>query len=181
MDGSLAERRARGALDAIVGDEAAFRDWYDAALPQVYRYLFHRCGRDRELAEELTQQTFVDALRSRTRPLAEDPVAWTIGIARHRLADHFRTLERRERGYLRLLAQAPQPRVTWAGETDAEGALVDALRGLPAMQRAAVTLRYLDDLPVRDIAALLGRSEGAVESLLSRGRNALRQAAGDHR
>ena len=71
MDGSLAERRARGALDAILTDEAAFRDWYDAALPQVYRYLFHRCGRDRELAEELTQQTFVDALRSRTGLSAE--------------------------------------------------------------------------------------------------------------
>ena len=116
MDGSLAERRARGALDAIVGDEGAFRDWYDSALPEVYRYLFHRCGRDRELAEELTQQTFVDALRSRTRLSAEDPVAWTIGIARHRLADHFRALERRERGYQRLLAQTPRPRVTWAGE-----------------------------------------------------------------
>ena len=55
------------------------------------------------------------------------------------------------------------------------------LRRLPTAQRAAMTLRYLDDLPVREVAALLDRSEGSVESLLSRGREALRRATGDHR
>jgi RNA polymerase sigma-70 factor (ECF subfamily) len=168
-------------VEAIVADDAAFRTWYDAALPRVYSYLFHRCGRDPELAEELTQQTFVDALRSRPHEAAVDPVAWTIGIARHRLADHFRALERRERGLLRLVSRSPEPHVTWVGESDAEGALVDALRRLPAAQRAAVTLRYLDDLSVRDVATILGRSEGAVESLLSRGRETLRRATGDVR
>lgn len=179
MEGSVVGRRSRSALDAIVADDAAFRAWYDAALPRVYSYLFHRCGRDPELAEELTQQTFVDALRSRGHEVTDDPVAWTIGIARHRLADHFRAAERRERGFLRLVSRSPEPRVTWVGESDAEGALVDALRRLPAAQRAAVTLRYLDDLSVRQVAAILGRSEGAVESLLSRGREALRRATGD--
>jgi RNA polymerase sigma-70 factor (ECF subfamily) len=43
------------------------------------------------------------------------------------------------------------------------------------MQRTAIVLRYVDDLPVRDIAALLGRSEGAIESLLSRGKETLRR------
>ena len=43
------------------------------------------------------------------------------------------------------------------------------------MQRAAIVLRYQDDLSVREVGRLIGRSEKAVESLLSRGRAALRQ------
>jgi RNA polymerase sigma factor (sigma-70 family) len=71
--------------------------------------------------------------------------------------------------------------VAWIGDHEPEGVLVDAVRRLPAAQRAAITLRYIDDLPVREVAALLGRSEGAVESLLSRGRETLRRATGDER
>lgn len=170
---------APGALGEVLADELAFRAWYERSMPRVFSYLFQRCGRDWQLAEELTQQTFVDALKTHHRARTDDPVAWMIGIARHRIADHFRSLERRERGFLRLAARSPSPAVTWIGEHEAEGgALVEALTRLPAAQRAAVTLRYLDDLPVREVAALLGRSEGAVESLLSRGRETLRRATG---
>lgn len=181
LGGDWTRQRPRGGLDGVAFDEATFRAWYDAALPRVYAYLYNRCGRDRELAEELTQQTFVDAYRSRTTTDADDPTAWVIGVARHRLADHFRALERRERGLLRLISRSREPAVAWLGEQEPEGILVEALRRLPAAQRAAVTLRYVDDLAVREVAALLGRSEGAVESLLSRGREALRRATGDDR
>jgi RNA polymerase sigma-70 factor (ECF subfamily) len=139
----------------------------------VFRYLYHRCGRDRDLAEELAQQTFVAAVRSQSTFAGGEPIAWVVGIARHRLVDHLRALERRERGIRRLVSQPRQP--TWIGETGIDEALVTALAGLRAAQRAAIVLRYLDDLPVREIATLLGRSEGAVESLLSRGRAALRR------
>ena len=39
---------------AVFDDELAFRAWYEQSLPRVYAYLLHRCGRDPELAEELT-------------------------------------------------------------------------------------------------------------------------------
>ena len=172
---------AAGIVDGRVVDEPLFRRWYDATLPHVYRYLFHRCGRDTELAQELTQQTFIAAIGSRRGPSKDDAMAWVIGIARHRLADHFRGLERRERGFLRLLIRSSQPAVAWIGDLEPEGRLLAALRLLPAAQRAAITLRYIDDLPVREVAALLGKSEGAVESLLSRGRETLRREAGDDR
>ena len=170
-----------GLLNGVLIDERAFRAWYDAAVPRVYGYLFQRCGRDSELAQELTQETFVAAVGARRGPTAEDPVTWVIGIARHRLADHFKALERRDRGFLRLASRLVEPKVTWIGETEPEGRLIAAMRRLPAAQRAAVTLRYVDDLPVREVAALLGKSEGAVESLLSRARETLRQVMGDGR
>lgn len=161
-------------LETLFADEVAFRAWYDETLPQVFRYLYHRCGRDRDLAEELTQQTFVAAVKSHATFAGGEPIAWLIGIARHRLVDHFRALERRERGLRRLLGQPAQP--SWIGASEYDDELASALARLPPTQRAALVLRYLDDLPVRDVARSLDRSEGAVESLLSRGRDALRRS-----
>lgn len=177
MRSSVAATSASSSIEALFTDEAAFRGWYEVALPRVHRYLFHRCGRDRGLAEELTQETFVEAIHSRRRFAGRnDPVAWVIGIARHRLADHFRRLERSERRLLALAARREADPVAPSHEPDDE--LASALAALPAMQRAAVVLRYVDDLPVREVARLLGRSEKAVESLLSRGRDGLRRTYG---
>jgi RNA polymerase sigma-70 factor (ECF subfamily) len=151
-------------------DQTAFRSWYERSLPRVYQYLYHRCGRNPALAEELTQETFVSAVRSARSFRGEvDPVGWVLGIARHRLADHFRRLEREERRQTRAVPLGFEP-----APQEPDDELAMALAALPAMQRAAISLHYLDDLPVREVGRLLGRSEKAVESLLSRGRAALR-------
>ena len=67
---------------------------YDAHVEQVYSYFHRRCG-DRTVAEELTSETFLSALRSlhRAQPQSAD-AAWLIGIARHKLVDHWRRRER---------------------------------------------------------------------------------------
>lgn len=159
-------------------DEAAFRAWYEASLPVVYRYLFNRCGRRADVAEELTQQTFVEAVRSRSYVDRGQPASWLIGIARHRLIDYLRGLERRENRLLRLVStRAPQQ--IWMDEPDPDDRVSHALARLPAAQRAAVVLRYVDDLSVSEVARLLGRTESAVESLLSRGRESLRKQLGE--
>jgi len=161
-------------LGTRVRDEASFRSWYEKAMPKVYGYLFNRCGRNQSLAEELTQQTFVEAVRSKRLVERDDDVPWLIGVARNQLLHHLRGIERRERGFLRLVTPSP-PRTAWVTDADPEGRLASALERLPAAQRAAVTLRYVDDLPVREVARLMGRSEASVESLLSRGRAAMRE------
>ena len=76
---------------AVFADETAFRSWYERSLPTVYGYLFHRCGRNPALAEELTQEAFVEAVRGRRRFRGHaDATTWVIGIARHKLVDNFR-------------------------------------------------------------------------------------------
>lgn len=160
-------------LEAVFADDAAFRAWYDEALPHVFRYLYHRCGRDKDLAEELTQGTFASAVSSHGSFAGGESIAWVVGIARHRLVDHYRALERRERGLGRLRAERARP--VWIGAPEFDDGLATALAGLPPAQRAAIVLRYLDDLPVREVARLLDRSEGAIESLLSRARETLRR------
>jgi DNA-directed RNA polymerase specialized sigma24 family protein len=83
------DRERMPSLARIFADDEAFRDWYDATMPRIYRYLYHRSGRRQDLAEELTQQVFVEAVRSRPQFAGGDVVGWLIGIARHRLVDHF--------------------------------------------------------------------------------------------
>jgi RNA polymerase sigma-70 factor, ECF subfamily len=163
---------------AVLADERAFRDWYERSLPYVYGYVFDRCGGS-SVAEELTQDTFVEAVRHQAGfDGRADPLTWVCGIARHKLADHFRRLEREERRQARLVVRHDEGQPdgdAFELTADSADAVRHALRSLPAMQGAALVLRYLDELSVREIAGLLGRSESAVESLLSRGREAFRR------
>src|SRR5438045_4413456 len=70
---------------------------YRVALPQVYGYLLPRCG-SAALAEDLTSETFLAAVdASRQGGRAEVSTAWLVGVARHKLVDHWRRLEREQR------------------------------------------------------------------------------------
>ena len=155
-----------------------FRAFYQEALPRVYSYLFHRCGGIASVAEDLTQETFLAAVREITRGRSmDDPLAWIIGVARHKLVDHFRKEARAERKLtLAWQAAAIDDRLMVPlGEESRERTLA-ALRSIPASQRAALVLRYLDGLSVPEVAASLGRTVHATESLLARGRESFKRA-----
>jgi len=147
---------------------------YDRALPEVYGYLASRCG-SASVAEDLTSETFlaaVDAVRRGAVP--ELTVAWLIGVARHKLVDHWR----RQGREARLAEEAASPAATvveddWDVRLDRMLAH-ETLAELGPHHRSALTLRYLDGLPVRQVAEHLGRTEGATEVLLVRARAAFR-------
>jgi RNA polymerase sigma-70 factor, ECF subfamily len=147
---------------------------YDEALPHVYGYLLARCG-DVDLAEDLTADSFLAAVHAVRRPGAPGPsTPWLIGVARHKLADHWRRVERERRG-LRLAGGEPA-RVDDPWET-----AIDAIRAREVLgrlgphHRAALTLRYLDGLPVPEVARHLDRTVHATEALLVRARAAFRR------
>ena len=151
---------------------------YDVALPQVYGYLLRRCGRT-ALAEDLTAETFlaaVDAVRlDQSPPPAPLTTGWLIGIARHKLVDHWRRLAREERT-LTAVAGDPSrehPSDPWDATLDALEAH-ETLQALAPQHRAALTLRYLDDLPVAEVAHAMDRTVHATEALLVRARTAFR-------
>jgi RNA polymerase sigma-70 factor, ECF subfamily len=159
---------------AAPGADARVLAIYRVALPQVYGYLLPRCG-SASLAEDLVSETFLAALSaSREGTVAEVSIAWLIGVARHKLADHWRRAEREQRS---LAAAEPETRNVEdpLDEWLDHDAAYTALAQLPVPQRAALTLRYLDGLPVAVVAEHLGRSVHATETLLVRSRAALRR------
>ncbi|MEL6984876.1 MAG: sigma-70 family RNA polymerase sigma factor [Actinomycetota bacterium] len=175
MDGTV---NALPASDPAEAAEALL-DLYDDALPQVHGYLSRRC-RGRLVAEELTSEVFLAAVRAtKAGKVQQVTVAWLIGIARHKLVDHWRAEEREQR---RLRAVAGQI----DDEVDAWEAVVDrhladeVLATLAPQYRAALTLRYLDALPVAAVAEHLERTVGATEALLTRSKAAFRQSYEQH-
>lgn len=161
-------------------DDDAFRSWYDATLPRVYRYLLARCGGDPALAEELTQQTYIEAVRNRRRfDGRADVVTWLVAIGRNKLIDHFRRAGRDRQRHLRLVSRWSNAGEGGWGAAEERQAINTALDRLSGEQRVALLLRYLDGLPVREVARALHRSESATESLLVRAREAFRRAYGD--
>jgi RNA polymerase sigma-70 factor (ECF subfamily) len=167
-------------LQAALASDNAFASWYERTLPRVYGYLLSRCGNDVALAEELTQQSFIAAVDQRSRyDGRSDTVTWVCGIARHKLADHFRSLEREERRQMRLEVrqiQVDRSAADHARELDDRAAIADALRSLPANQRAVLAFVVLDDLPIAEVARLIGKSPAATQSLLHRARAGFRRA-----
>lgn len=151
----------------------ALIDLYDEALPDVFGYLAARCG-SAVLAEDLTSETFLAAVDAVRRGAVPDlSVAWLIGVARHKLVDHWRR-QGRERD---AAASSTPPTTDAVDEWDVHlDQLVahDTLAALGPHHRSALTLRYLDGLPVREVAACLGRTEGATEVLLVRAKAAFR-------
>jgi RNA polymerase sigma-70 factor, ECF subfamily len=148
---------------------------YDSALPQVYGYLVRRCD-GTSVAEDLTAETFlaaVTAVQKGTVPRLT--TAWLIGVARHKLVDHWRRLARDERN-LRAVADEPSAdEDPWDAQLDVAVAH-EVLGRLGAHHRSALTLRYLDGLSVPEVAEHLGRTVHATEALLVRARLAFRRA-----
>lgn len=140
-------------------------------LPEVFDYLSKRVN-DRAVAEDLLSETMLAALVSlRRSPSRSVGTGWFIGIARHKLVDHWR---RQERERSRIEAAANQPvDLSWDG-TFEPGAAAATLELLNPSQRAALTFRYVDGLPVAEVAELLGRSIAATENLLMRSKSAFR-------
>lgn len=168
--------RGVGMVRPVAADELL--RLYDEALPEVYGYLRRRCE-GREVAEDLTAETWLAAVAA-VRDGGSPPLGlpWIIGVARHKLVDHWRRQGRAGRN-LEVLAVAggagedlDDP---WERRLDAVAAHA-TLAGLPGHYRQVLTLRYLDDLPVPEVAGLLGVSVHAAEGLLVRARGAFRKA-----
>ena len=153
---------------------------YNRALPQVYGYLASRC-RNEALAEDLTAETFLAAVAAVQKGAVDRlTTAWLVGVARHKLVDHWRRVAREERKLRAVEDEAGLPEDPWDEAIEASRAR-EALTELAAHHQAALTLRYLDGLSVPDVAEHLGRTIHATEALLVRARTAFRIVYGERK
>jgi RNA polymerase sigma-70 factor (ECF subfamily) len=177
MDSSDRVWRERGLLCAVLaGDERAWRTWYEESFDPLYGYTLWRCAGLRDLADEVVQETWLTAVR---RIRCFDPergsfAAWLCGIAanvlRNRLRrEKFRTRLARPLGDHAGAGVAPDRR-------ELAEQVARALAELPQRYEAVLRAKYLDQRSVNEIAAAWGETPKAIESLLTRARQAFRAA-----
>lgn len=163
-------------LEAAQADPARFVDIYERHVDRVYAYVSRRTG-NRAVTEDITSQVFEQALRTVGRfewrgvPLA----AWLYRIAANALADHWRD---RQRDAADLTPDVPD-----AGELDEVDrriALYQQVDRLPDLQRQVIRMRFVEEKSIRDVAAALERSEGAIKQLQLRALENLRKSMGGH-
>jgi RNA polymerase sigma-70 factor (ECF subfamily) len=161
------------------GDLTAFDELYQTYLEPIYAYI-HRRISHRETAEDLTSTTFLKALeRIRTyNPDRGNFSAWIYSIARNTLTDHYRT--KRESTDIDAILDLASEDDTTAGvrhfvERDK---LRAALESLDPVKREIVLLRVWEGLAYKDIADIVGKSEGNCKVLFSRAVDALRKEIG---
>lgn len=165
----------------LAGDQGAFEVFSDSYIPVVYRFA-HRSLRDPELTREVVQATVCKAIAKLGTFRGESGlVTWLCACCRNEIAAHFRrqgravpevALEGHE-----IAAGAPGPEQALLHKERAERVHA-ALDALPPHYGRALEWKYLDKLPVDEIAARLNVRPKAAESLLTRARQAFREAFG---
>jgi RNA polymerase sigma-70 factor (ECF subfamily) len=166
---------------AAAGDAEAVRWLLDEVAPVVYGFVFARVGGDEAAAEDLLQETLLEAVRGAAAFRAEAAAStWMCAIARRRLARYYESERRAEMARRSLSLVQDGPGASGPGDDilERQDEVVRALGRLPAMQRQVLVLKYLEDMSVVDIAGQVNRSRVQVQSLLQRGRDGLRRELG---
>jgi RNA polymerase sigma-70 factor (ECF subfamily) len=162
----------RSLIEAAQADPARFVDLYERHFHRVYAYVARRAS-SRAEAEDVTSEVFEQAFRNlkkfewRGVPF----VAWLYRIAANALADTRRARARD--------AFDPPPDVAdgrEAEEIERRAIVFQIVERLPDVQRQVIEMRFVDQKSIREIAAALGRSEGAVKQLQLRALENLRKS-----
>ena len=155
------------------GDAEAFGELYDRYVDQVYRYIHYRVP-SAQLAEDLTSETFLRALRriSSFTWQGRDVGAWFVTIARNLIADHYKSgryrLELTTEDIADVSGRSTPVQAGPEGEVlDAmqNKVLLEAVKQLGAEQQECIVLRFLQGLSVSETAQIMGKNDGAIKAL----------------
>ena len=173
----------------LTGDARAFDEFFDGHFPGLYRFALSRLDHDEDAAEEVAQATICKAIRKLGTYRGEAGLfTWLCTFCRHEIAAFYKW-NRISTRKVELLDDAPEVRealeslgVAVEGPARALdraeiGRLVRAaLNRLPSHYGSALEWKYIEDVPVKEIAIRLGLSPKAAESVLTRARDAFRDA-----
>jgi RNA polymerase sigma factor (sigma-70 family) len=158
------------ANETTVQAARALDELYRAHAAEVYRYVYAVLGNAAD-AEDVTQTTFVNALRALERgEQPRKPANWLITIAHNLIRQRWRQQQTRPRE-VELDREIPTFEADDDGPSVAD--LVRALQRIPESQREALVLRELEGRSYKEIAPILGVSQSALETLLFRARRSL--------
>ncbi len=159
-------------------DRSAFGELYERYVDRIYAYLLYRTGSPPD-AEDLTQRVFSQALAylEGHDPRGGSAGGWLFTIAHNLLANYHRTRARRPSARLEAAADAVDPSLPLEGleaQEDAR-AVRRAMGRLSPERQHLILLKYVVGLSNAEIGGVLGKTEGAIKSLLRRTLGALRR------
>jgi RNA polymerase sigma-70 factor (ECF subfamily) len=184
-----AERDRDLARRMLAGDESAFEQFFQRHFPSLYRFALTRLGGDEDAAEEAAQMTLCKAIEKLGTYRGEASLfTWLCTFCRHEIAARYRRAGRTAptidlvedlpgvRSALESMAATLCEEPERSLERKELGRLVHvALDSMPAHYGDALEWKYIDEIPVVEIAVRLGVSPKAAESILTRAREAFRE------
>jgi len=153
--------------------ELGFDAFYRHNLSIVYGYVLRLCGGSVDRAQDLTQEAwaaFLDQIQAGRADQLD--VRWLIAVARHRYIDQWRRTRRLES---KLALVWNTVRDCDADDAVTRDQVLDQLNELDEDHRLVLMMRYIDGLPVDEIATTISRTVTATYSLLARARDELRR------
>jgi len=159
-------------------DQEAFAQLYEENFDKIYRYIVLRIGNKTE-AEDMTQQVFLNALKSISSfkwkgiPFS----AWLFRIARNQVVDYLRKKTKQASAPLdeSLASSDSTPELVAEQKLDIDQ-LLSVTKRLTVAQREVISLRFTSELPIAQVAKIIGKSQGAVKALQHSAIVALRKA-----
>lgn len=168
------------------GDIAALEELYNLYFDRIYSMVFNQVGRDHSNAEDVTQETWLAATKSAKKFKGQsEPYTWLCSIAWHKVRDfqrrHYRQMAKEQSPadqpdiakVRQILDTQPLPQELLEQEGTQE-LVRSALSALRSQYQQVLILKYVEDMPMREIGYVLRKSTRSVDGLLRRARVALR-------
>lgn len=168
-------------INAVKGEASAFGLLYDHYQPQIYRFIMLKTGR-REEAEDLTHQVFLHAFQhiKNYKDLGYPFSSWLYQIAKNQVIDYYRTRKNNmslEKAEANVIAD-DNPETETSEKMELEK-LRAAVKELKSDYQDVIILRFVEELPTKEVAEIIRKSEGAVKLLQHRALKQLKKILGE--
>lgn len=164
----------------VLGDKEALRTFFNIYFGRLYKFVFRRVNGDVHIAEDITQETCLKALENLAKFHGDSSLyTWMCTIAINLIRLKAKTAKRKEFTEFPWIAVENNPE----GQTDKDrlkSIVRQAITCLPVHYQQILEAKYTLGLSQNEISVQMGMSEKAVESLLTRARNALREEVKKH-
>jgi len=180
MADSISKDEAQLVKDLRRRDPMAVAELYNTYADRIYSLVFNQVDRNREVAQDIVQETFVAALKSAARFRGHSKIyTWLCSIANKKVSDFYRHQKRQAKYQTTKALELDQlGGETLAADPGESGERQEVTRqvllSLPLHYRQVLILKYVEEMPVLEISQIMGRSPKSIEGLLTRARNELR-------
>lgn len=180
MADSISQNEAQLVQDLRRRDPIAVAELYNAYADRIYSLVFNQVGRNREVAQDIVQETFVAALKSAAKFRGHSKIyTWLCSIANKKVSDFYRRKKRQAKYQTTKALELDQigseaPAADPGDSGGMQNVTRQVLLSLPLHYRQVLILKYVEEMPVLEISQIMGRSPKSIEGLLTRARNELR-------